>query len=103
MVAKKILLMSLFVSMGIAGCTEIDTPTEEQGAEAPATEINDNTAVEEQTPEELFEQVQNNSPTQDRLDALVDIAMYYYWYGGDLKVAEKNFSKGSHSTAITMW
>lgn len=94
MVAKKILLMSLFVSMGIAGCTEIDTPTEEQGAEAPATEINDNTAVEEQTPEELFEQVQNNSPTQDRLDALVDIAMYYYWYGGDLKVAEEEFFQG---------
>ena len=42
----------------------------------------------------MFEQVKNKAPTQERLDALVDIAMHYYWYGGDLNVAEEEFFQG---------
>lgn len=96
---KKILMTSLFIGLTLAGCTELESPAEEQDTTAPVTEAQESptqtdTSMEEQTPEELFEQVQNNSPTQERIEALEDIAMYYYWYGGDLKVAEEEFFQG---------
>ena len=96
MLTKKFLMTSLTISLALAGCANVESPPEDPETETPITEPQEdtNTTMEEQTPEELFEQVQNNSPTQERLDALEDIAMYYYWYGGDLKVAEEEFFQG---------
>lgn len=50
--------------------------------------------METQNVEELFEQVENNSPTSDRIQALEEIAMYYYWHGGDLEEAEEEIFEG---------
>src|SRR5699024_11673317 len=48
----------------------------------------------EESIEDLFKKVKNNSPTSERIEALEDMAMHYYWYGGDLKVAEEEILKG---------
>ncbi|HAJ69811.1 MAG TPA: hypothetical protein DCO62_01070 [Alkalibacterium sp.] len=90
---KKYLLLFSTVSIGLAGCAQVENAPEEAVEPPPMEETGEN-AVEEETPEELFEQVQNNAPTQERLDALVDIAMHYYWHGGDLNVAEEDFFQG---------
>lgn len=91
---KKYLLLFSIASVGLAGCAEVDNAPAEEAVETPPIEQADENAVEEETPEDLFEQVQNNAPTQERLDALVDIAMHYYWHGGDLTVAEEEFFQG---------
>lgn len=91
---KKYLLLFSTVSIGLAGCAQVENAPEEEAVEPPPMEETGENAVEEETPEELFEQVQNNAPTQERLDALVDIAMHYYWHGGDLNVAEEDFFQG---------
>lgn len=44
--------------------------------------------------EELFQRVRNNEPTSERISALEEIAMHYYWYGGDMKQAEKELFQG---------
>ncbi|PTL39129.1 ElyC/SanA/YdcF family protein [Alkalicoccus saliphilus] len=44
--------------------------------------------------EELFERVANNSPTSERIQALEEIAMYYYWHGGDVLQAEEEVFEG---------
>ncbi len=51
-------------------------------------------AGDEPTVEELFDAVDNASPTSDRVDALTDIAMHYYWNGGDLTQVEEDFFQG---------
>jgi tetratricopeptide (TPR) repeat protein len=38
--------------------------------------------------------LKNDEPTSDRIDQLKEIAMYYYWNGGDLQKAEKEIFKG---------
>lgn len=38
--------------------------------------------------------LRTDEPTSDRIDQLKDIAMYYYWHGGDLEKAEKEIFKG---------
>ena len=38
--------------------------------------------------------VRNDEATSYRLNQLKDIAMYYYWHGGDLQKAEKEIFKG---------
>lgn len=38
--------------------------------------------------------VRNDEATSYRLNQLKDIAMYYYWHGGDLKKAEQEIFKG---------
>ncbi|GAA0476972.1 ElyC/SanA/YdcF family protein [Alkalibacterium indicireducens] len=91
---KKYLLLFSTVSIGLAGCAQVENAPAEEAVETPPMEETGENAVEEETPEELFEQVQNNAPTQERLDALVDIAMHYYWHGGDLNVAEEEFFQG---------
>ena len=35
-----------------------------------------------------------NAPAKERIDALKKIAIYYYWYGGDIGKAEKEIFKG---------
>lgn len=36
----------------------------------------------------------SNNPTQERLNFLQEKALHYYWHGGDLKEAEKEFFQG---------
>jgi tetratricopeptide (TPR) repeat protein len=38
--------------------------------------------------------VKNDEPTSRRINYFKDIAMYYYWHGGDIKQAEKDIFKG---------
>ncbi|NUK30089.1 YdcF family protein [Parageobacillus sp. VR-IP] len=38
--------------------------------------------------------IKTDEPTSDRIDQLKEIAMYYYWHGGDLEKAEKEIFKG---------
>ena len=38
--------------------------------------------------------IKTDEPTADRIQQLEDIAMYYYWHGGDLKKAEEEIFKG---------
>nr|WP_204539943.1 YdcF family protein [Peribacillus deserti] len=38
--------------------------------------------------------VKNDEPTSDRINHFKDMAMYYYWHGGDIKQAEKDIFKG---------
>jgi tetratricopeptide (TPR) repeat protein len=38
--------------------------------------------------------VRNDEPTSHRINQLEEIAMYYYWHGGDLQKAEKEIFKG---------
>jgi tetratricopeptide (TPR) repeat protein len=38
--------------------------------------------------------LRTDEPTSYRIDQLKDIAMYYYWHGGDLEKAEKEIFKG---------
>jgi tetratricopeptide (TPR) repeat protein len=38
--------------------------------------------------------IRTDEPTSYRIDQLKEIAMYYYWHGGDLEKAEKEIFKG---------
>ncbi|GAB2536386.1 ElyC/SanA/YdcF family protein [Gracilibacillus alcaliphilus] len=87
------LLFSIFLIAGLAACENAENDTTEQ------TDLSGNTSTEEtdaeeQDVDELFNQIRNNSPTSERIQALKDIAMHYYWYGGDLKEAEAEVFKG---------
>lgn len=66
-----------------AGTTDSASPAPSAGAEADGGSV-----------DELFEQVRNNAPTGERIQALERIAMHYYWYGGDLLQAEQEIFKG---------
>lgn len=65
-----------------------------------ASESNENTNEEVSEEEEttsasdLFDQVKNNEPTSERISALEDIGMHYYWHGGDIKEAEEEIFSG---------
>lgn len=54
----------------------------------------DTANTEEAAEEDLFNKVRNNEPTSDRINALKQIAMQYYWYGGDMKKAEEELFQG---------
>lgn len=49
------------------------------------------TAAQAQTREAAL---QTTAPTSERINQLVETAMHYYWHGGDIKQAEKEFFKG---------
>src|SRR5699024_12353135 len=89
------LFLSILLLSGLVACTE-NEPDEDTGD----SKSQDNTEIVENEPEteddidDLFAEVKNNSPTSERIKALEDIAMHYYWYGGDLKVAEEEIFKG---------
>jgi Uncharacterized conserved protein len=77
-----------------AACGEQENAT--QTSENSPTET---VAVAEETKSEATEEaeitsIENNNPTQERIDFLLDQAMYYYWHGGDLKKNEEEFFKG---------
>lgn len=50
--------------------------------------------AEEITPNPVIIPVKTDEPTSYRINQLEDIAMYYYWHGGDLKQAEEEIFKG---------
>lgn len=46
------------------------------------------------TEEPVIAPIKTDEPTAHRLKQLEEIAMYYYWHGGDLKKAEEEIFKG---------
>ncbi|MGG4491212.1 ElyC/SanA/YdcF family protein [Metabacillus idriensis] len=45
-------------------------------------------------PSEDVNVIKNDEPTSDRIDQLKEIAMHFYWHGGDIQKAEKEIFKG---------
>jgi tetratricopeptide (TPR) repeat protein len=45
-------------------------------------------------PNPVITPIKTDEPTSYRINQLEDIAMYYYWHGGDLKQAEEEIFKG---------
>lgn len=91
------LVLAILLLAGLAACddnnTESNGNTSSVDEDKPTEETVDEQKSENDI-EDLFNQVKNNSPTSERIQALEDIAMHYYWYGGDLKVAEEEIFKG---------
>lgn len=94
-----------FATLILASCSDSgNTITDDNSATSTAvetSEVKDNaneSSLETEEPkentEELFQQVRNNEPTSERIAALEEIAMHYYWYGGDMKKAEKELFQG---------
>jgi uncharacterized SAM-binding protein YcdF (DUF218 family) len=50
--------------------------------------------AEETNPNPVITPIKTDEPTSYRINQLEDIAMYYYWHGGDLKQAEEEIFKG---------
>jgi tetratricopeptide (TPR) repeat protein len=50
--------------------------------------------AEETNPNPVITPIKTDEPTSYRINQLEDIAMYYYWHGGDLKQAEEDIFKG---------
>ncbi|MFC3746965.1 ElyC/SanA/YdcF family protein [Paenibacillus sp. GCM10012306] len=40
------------------------------------------------------QQIRNDEPTYQRINQYKDLAMYYYWHGGDVQQSEKDIFKG---------
>ncbi|WP_411843119.1 ElyC/SanA/YdcF family protein [Salinicoccus sp. HZC-1] len=99
---KKGLGLSFILSVGILatlGHSNAFSGLEEHSI-VEASESDENTneeaSGEEETTSasELFNQVKNNEPTSERISALEDIGMHYYWHGGDIKEAEEEIFSG---------
>ncbi|MEH7886938.1 ElyC/SanA/YdcF family protein [Bacillus sp. JJ1609] len=101
---SKIFLACLFTLSVMTGCT-VDKDNGER-ANGPKTQnIGDNKEISNyeknkarvSTVEEtdnIATPVKNDEPTSRRINHFKDIAMYYYWHGGDIKQAEKDIFKG---------
>ncbi|WHY86032.1 ElyC/SanA/YdcF family protein [Neobacillus novalis] len=50
--------------------------------------------AEQTDPNPVIAPIKTDEPTSYRINQLEDIAMYYYWHGGDLKQAEEEIFKG---------
>ncbi|WP_066074160.1 YdcF family protein [Neobacillus soli] len=50
--------------------------------------------AEETNPNPIIAPIKTDEPTSYRINQLEDIAMHYYWHGGDLKQAEEEIFKG---------
>lgn len=74
-----ITFLSVFLVFGLVTSGH----SQSNAAETENTEVSD-----------LFQKVKNNAPTSERISALEEIAMHYYWHGGDLKKAEEEIFKG---------
>ncbi|RHW43332.1 YdcF family protein [Neobacillus notoginsengisoli] len=48
----------------------------------------------QETEEPIIAPIKTDEPTAHRIKQLEEIAMYYYWHGGDLKKAEEEIFKG---------
>lgn len=88
------MLFSIFLIAMMAACDNSETSKNDQPASSDENNIENVSKDEKQDIDDLFNQVKNDSPTSKRIQALKDIAMHYYWYGGDLKEAEKEVFKG---------
>lgn len=83
----KVILLCSVTLLFAAACESTDTETSQ-------TSTTQETIMQESSSSEEITSVENNNPTQDRIDALLDQAMYYYWHGDDLKKNEEKFFKG---------
>lgn len=91
------LVILLLLTVGLAACSDQGDDQSSKGENDPKSSgsvAEQSGNVSEESVEDLFGHVKNNSPTSERVDALKDIAMHYYWYGGDVKKAEKDVFKG---------
>ncbi len=79
---RKLLLLSLSISLLFTGCAAQETAATDSRTAENVGERSELTVVE------------NNNPTQERIDALIDTAMHYYWHGGDVKKVEDEFFRG---------
>lgn len=78
------------LALGLVACSDDDG-----GAPASTDTATEQSAEPAETSlDELFSQVQNNAPTSERVEALTDIAMHFYWYGGDVSQVEEEFFQG---------
>jgi tetratricopeptide (TPR) repeat protein len=92
---NKLIVAILFTIFVITGCNANNDDAER--ANGPKTEnISNNPknkAIAAET-ENTSAPVKNDEPTSRRINHFKDIAMYYYWHGGDIKQAEKDIFKG---------
>lgn len=89
-----ILLCSLLLF--VTACENRQTETKSSNQfQAETQELKEVQKEENNTSEtEEISSIENNNPTQERIDFLLDQAMYYYWHGGDLKKSEEEFFRG---------
>ncbi|WNS79201.1 ElyC/SanA/YdcF family protein [Domibacillus sp. DTU_2020_1001157_1_SI_ALB_TIR_016] len=78
---KKKLGIALAVTLSTVSIATAYTTTTELTNAAPSENVNVNS-------------IRNDEPTADRINEFKDIAMYYYWHGGDIQQAEKEIFKG---------
>lgn len=84
------LLVLSMVLILIAAC---DNPEQNSVTEDGQTEDSQLETEDQENPEEVSA-IENNNPTQERIDFLLEQAMYYYWHGSDLEEDEKEFFQG---------
>jgi tetratricopeptide (TPR) repeat protein len=51
-------------------------------------------AAEVETTNTNAKPIRNDEPTYERINQYKDLAMYYYWHGGDIQQSEKDIFKG---------
>jgi tetratricopeptide (TPR) repeat protein len=78
---KKKLGLALAVTLSTVTFATAYSTTAEPTTAATSENVNENT-------------IRNDEPTSDRINQFKDIAMYYYWHGGDIQQAEKEIFKG---------
>ncbi|MDQ1000462.1 tetratricopeptide (TPR) repeat protein [Neobacillus niacini] len=78
---KKKLGLALAVTLSTVTFATAYSTTAEPTTAATSENVNENT-------------IRNDEPTSDRINQFKDIAMYYYWHGGDIQQAEKDIFKG---------
>lgn len=89
-------LLLMIAMLVLGGCTEMNqTKTSDTTINtSEQTEQSIASATAEEQTEDGFSTLENNNPTQERIDYLLDKAMYYYWHGGDLKENEREVFAG---------
>lgn len=89
------LFLSIVLLSGLTACFDKDSDENTGDSQSKDnTEVVESDQEAEEDIDDLFAEVKNNSPTHERIKAFEDIAMHYYWYGGDLNVAEEEIFKG---------
>lgn len=76
-------LLLIIAMLVLGGCTEMNqTKTSDTTVNtSEQTEQSIASATAEEQTEDGFSTLENNNPTQERIDYLLDKAMYYYWHG----------------------
>jgi tetratricopeptide (TPR) repeat protein len=86
---RRVSMKNLKKKLGLSLAVVLSTLT---FATAYVTTAEPTTSTTSENPNVTF--LKNDEPTSDRIDQLKEIAMYYYWHGGDLQKAEKEIFKG---------